>query len=280
MSDTPRYSPCITRSDHARIRTIRRLRERTARDATGHYYIEGVRCVIQAVRAGVAIQTLLLCPAQMTHPFLHTLVARLRQTGVPVLEVTPAVLHSIGTVADPQGIGAVVCQRWLPLDRAAPKAGLCWIALDTVQSPGNLGTILRTATAVGGAGVILLGDGIDPYDPAVVRGSMGAIFAQRLVRTTLPAFLRWKVAHGCLLVGTSPAAYTDYRAIAYRPPTVLLMGGERKGLPLALQTACDALVQIPMVGRSVDSLNLAVATGVLLYELFNQAYPPPGIVAS
>jgi len=143
------------------------------------------------------------------------------------------------------------------------------VALDTVQSPGNLGTILRTCDAVSAAGVILVGDAVDPFDQATVRATMGALFTQRFVRASLAEFSAWKASQNCLLVGTSPAAQTDYQAARYPAPVVLWMGGERKGLPAEFQQLCDVMVRIPMVGRS-DSLNLAVATSVLLYEVFNQ----------
>ena len=174
---------------------------------------------------------------------------------------------------EPQWIGAVVRQRWdtLPVAPSSPAAtgGLCWVALDQVHSPGNLGTILRTGDAVGASGLILIGDSVDPYDPACVRATMGAIFAQRLVRATPQEFASWKQGNDFRLVGTSPHAAHDYRAVSYPAQTVLFMGGEKKGLSDEQQRLCDDLVRIPMVGRS-DSLNLAVATGVLLYEVFNQ----------
>jgi TrmH family RNA methyltransferase len=134
-----------------------------------------------------------------------------------------------------------------------------------VHSPGNLGTLLRTSEAVGGGGLILLNDDVDPYDPATVRSTMGALFAQRFVCE----FMRWKERHRCMLVGTSPASQEDYHAAAYRAPTVLLMGDKREGLPPALQALCDVMVRIPMVGHA-DSLNLGVATSIMLYEIFNQ----------
>jgi TrmH family RNA methyltransferase len=114
-----------------------------------------------------------------------------------------------------------------------------------------------------------VGRASDPYDPASVRASMGALFSQRFVRTTAEELFAWTRRHHCLLAGTSPAGAADYRAVSYRPPTVLFMGSERKGLPPEHQARCDAVVRIPMVGSS-DSLNLAVATSVMLYEIFNQ----------
>jgi TrmH family RNA methyltransferase len=99
---------------------------------------------------------------------------------------------------------------------------------------------------------------------------MGSIFSQRFVRTSIAAFKRWKQRHSCMLVGTSPSAPHDYHAVTYQRPTLLLMGEERKGLPQELQALCDIMVRIPMVGET-DSLNLAIATGIMVYELFNQS---------
>lgn len=255
--------------NNVHIKRVRALHQRAERDRTGLFFLEGVRLVAQAVEARARIETLVYSPPLLVHPFGRRLARELCETGVRCLEVAPDVLHSLALNDDPQGIAAVVRQKWEPLARVSPGRDLCWVALDTVQSPGNLGTILRTCDAVGAAGVILVGDAIDPFDPATVRATMGALFTQRFVRTTLADFLAWKRAQNCLLVGTSPAAPVDYQAARYPAPIVLWMGGERKGLPVEFQQLCDAMVRIPMVGRS-DSLNLAVATSVLLYEVFNQ----------
>jgi TrmH family RNA methyltransferase len=257
-----------SRTDYA-IRRVRRLHERAERDRIGLHYTEGMRCLARAIRHGAHIETLVTCPTLLTHGFARRLARWLRQAGTPVLEVTPEVLASLSLVDDPQGLGAVVRQRWTPLARLTPTPDATWLMLDTVRSPGNLGTTLRTAEAVGAQGAILLGDAVDPYDPATVRASMGALFSQRFVRTSLPDLARWRRAHPCLLVGSSPTASVDYQAIAYRGPTLLVLGGERKGLAPDLLAACDVVVRIPMVGET-DSLNLSVAASLLLYEVFNQ----------
>src|SRR5207244_3679585 len=158
-----------------------------------------------------------------------------------------------------QGIGAVVRQRWETLEQVRWADEQCWVAVEAVQNPGNLGTILRTNAAVGGAGVILIGPTTDPYDPSAVRATLGALFSQRLVRTTAAQFAAWKERRHYQVVGTSPGAATDYRGVAYRPPVILLMGSERRGLSTEMQAICDLRLRIPMVGRC-DSLNLAVAT--------------------
>ena len=103
---------------------------------------------------------------------------------------------------------------------------------------------------------------------------MGAIFSQKLMRTNFADFLAWKQKYQCLLVGTADSSAQEYRSVDYRQPLILLMGSEPAGLPEAYQQACDVMVKLPMVGRS-DSLNLAVATGVVLYEIFYQKQDQP-----
>ncbi len=165
-----------SRNQH-QIKRLRRLHERAERDRTGLAYIEGMRFVARAVQHGVPIEALVACRPLLTHPFARHLVRQQRRAGTPILEVTPDVLSSVALADDPQGIGAVVRQRWTPLEQIDPADASCWVMLDTVRSPGNLGTILRTSEAVGGAGLMLLGDAVDPYDPATVRASMGSLFS-------------------------------------------------------------------------------------------------------
>lgn len=259
----------IDQDTHPAIRSIQRLRAREVREKTRLFYGEGLRFVYQAAQHRVPIETLVICRPLLKHAPAQRLVRQFQRKGAVILEVTPQVMQSLSLVQDSQGIGAVVHQQWEPLAEIKPAKELCWMVLSQVRSPGNLGTMLRTSEAVGGAGVILLGPATDPYEPSAVRATMGALFGQRLVRATVAEFARWKQRHRCQLIGTSPTAPTDYRSLVYRPPTLLLMGEERHGLTPELQALCDDMARIPMVGTS-DSLNVAVATGVMLYELFNQ----------
>jgi len=260
----------ITSRNHLLIKRVRSLQDRKERDRRGQYYVEGVRSLGQAARHQAHIETLVVCQPLLTNAFAARLAERLASSGVPTLEVTPEVMHSIAMVDDPQGVGAVVRQRWQPLERVKLGGKLCWLALEEVRSPGNLGSIIRTSDAAGAAGLILLGDSVDPYDPAAVRAGMGAMFTQRFVRTTPTELVRWKEPRKWRLIGTSPSASTDYRAADYTAsPVILLMGSERKGLSPQLEAICDVMVRIPMMGES-DSLNISVAAGVMLYEALNQ----------
>jgi TrmH family RNA methyltransferase len=259
----------ISSRNNPAVKAIRALSSRKQRDNTERFFVDGLHLVAAATQQQADIETCVVAPELLTSAFGRELVRALAHSGAHRIEVTADVFQSLAAKEHAQGLGIVARQRWLDLASVRPKAGQCWVALDTVQYPGNLGTILRTCDAVGGAGVILLGNTTDPYDPAAVRASLGAIFSQRLVRASFAEFAAWCRRHGVTVVGTSPAAAQDYQAVAYQPPLVLLMGSEPRGLLRQQQALCNVMVNIPMVGHS-DSLNLAVATGIMLYEVFNQ----------
>lgn len=259
----------ITSRNNPMIKEIRSLQQRKGRERRGLFFAEGIRIIAEAVELGAEIELGVVAAELLDSSFAAGLVEIMRTRGIPILEVSGDIFASLSRKDGPQGIGAIIRQRWETLADVELGAGLGWIALHEVQDPGNLGTILRTADAVGGSGVILVGPATDPYDPAALRASMGAIFSQRLVRATPQQLLDWKQAYGYPLVGTSDAATADYHRVGYPVPLVLFMGSERQGLTPDELAACDLMVRIPQVGRS-DSLNLAVATGVVLYEIFNQ----------
>lgn len=260
----------ITSRGNASVKRARRLRARPAREQAGLAYVEGVRQVAEAVLLGAEIEQLIVAPDLLRSDFARELVEDAAARGIALVEVTPEVFASLALKEHPQGLAAVVRQRWLPLHQADPGAGLCWVALEAVADPGNLGTILRTCEAVGAAGLILLGQSTDPYDPVAIRASTGAVFSQRLARATLDQLTAWVREGGGQLVGAALEGSRDYATAEYRRPLLILLGSERQGLSAEARAHCDQLVRIPMVGRS-DSLNLAVATGVLLYEVFNRS---------
>jgi TrmH family RNA methyltransferase len=135
-----------------------------------------------------------------------------------------------------------------------------------VRDPGNLGTILRTIDAVGANGAILIGETVDPFSVEAVRATMGSIFNVALARGRPAEFEEFRARWPGTMVGTHLSGKLDYRGADYRPPVLLVMGGEQAGLSLATAATCDVLVKIPMAGRA-DSLNLAVATGIMLFEI-------------
>lgn len=260
----------ITSASNPKVKWMRKLaRDRKERQRSGMCLVEGLRLVTEAVQLAAPIESLVVCPEILQSAHGRSLVSAQHYKGTPILFVSVEAFKSISAKDGPQGIAAIVRQNWYSLDELQVANNRRWVALDSVADPGNLGTILRTNDAVGGEGVLVLDQATDPYEMTALRASMGAVFSQKLTRATFESFLDWKRANGLPLIGASGQGSVDYRQVTYPDSMVLLMGSERHGLAEQHLRACDEIVRIPMVGRS-DSLNLAVATAVILYEIFAQ----------
>lgn len=262
----------ITSGANPTVKQIRALRQRKEREATGLCFVEGIRQVAEALQSGAEVVQLVVAPELLSSDFGRGIVAERVAAGAAVVELSREVFAGLSQKDGPQGLAAVVRQRWSALADVRLVASPGWVALVEPADPGNLGTIARTADATGVSGLILIGPSADPYDPAALRASMGAAFALPLVRCSWDEFAAWKLRAGAHLVGTSDRAPADFQAAAYPQPLVLLMGSERQGLNPAQLALCEQVVSIPMRGRA-DSLNLAVATGVVLYELVRRLTP-------
>ncbi|GMU39163.1 MAG: hypothetical protein AMXMBFR23_00290 [Chloroflexota bacterium] len=256
----------ITSTANARIKRIRSLRLRKERDEAGVAFVEGIRTVAEAIQLGAPVETLIDCPELLRSNFGRDLVDSARAAGIEVVEVSEVVFRTLSKREGPQGIAAVVRQEWERLQDLRLARGERWVALEEAADAGNIGTIVRTCDAAGSDGVILLDHTADPYDPVAMRASTGAVFTTRLIRATFDQFIDWARAQEVIVIGTAGDAADDYRTADYGERTVILMGSERAGLPPERQRQCDRMVSIPMLGR-VDSLNLAVATGLVLYEV-------------
>jgi TrmH family RNA methyltransferase len=241
--------------------------DRAHREARGTFFVEGVRNVVQAIENGFPIEALVHSDRLLKVAIARRLVRERRRSGTPTLHVTSEDFRQISKTQHASGVGAVVGQRWSSLHSTSPKAGLCWVVLDAVRSEGNLGSLVRTSEAIGGAGFILVGPRVDPYDPAVVRASMGAHFRQAFIRTNTRSLGNWLRRHRCRAVGASPDGPIELHRFGFPGPTVLMLGEERGGLTPWQRELCPELVRIPTVGAA-DSLNLAVAGSLLLYEVY------------
>ena len=262
----------ITSKSNPKIKDLRRLFNRRRRQRTGLFFTEGLQLLELAVQAHADITTLIVAPELLDDERAAKLASLQKQANLPSLEVTAEVLNTISPQDGHQGVAAVVRQRWHDLDDLHLSPESCWLALDEIKHPGSLGTILRTSDAAGAAGLILLGDCSDPYDPTAVRASLGAIFSQCVVKATFEDFAAWTKRQPCFVVGTSPAAPLDYQAVAYQSPTILFLGSDRRGLSPHQQAVCDTMVSIPMLGRC-DSHHVAVAAAIILYEILRQRRP-------
>ncbi len=254
----------ITSLSNPLVKAARGLHLRKEREESGLFLAEGLKIAAEAVDLGRPPKILMYGPDARDHPVLRTIAAATAEADGDVVEVHRDILEKVSRRDNPQTVVAVFEQIFTPLATLNPDTAACWVALQAVRDPGNLGTIIRTADAAGCGGVILVGDCCDPYSVEGVRATMGSIFAVPIYKATVAEFLDWRVGWPGSVVGTLLSATLDHRAAEYRRPAMILMGNEQQGLPPELAAACDVNVKIPMRGRA-DSLNLSVATGIMIY---------------
>lgn len=249
------------------IKDIKALALKKFRDQQNAFMAEGLKLVIDALDLGWQIRTLVFAKAGRGNAAVEKVAARTVAAGGTVLEVSEKVLVAITRRDNPQMVVGIFSQRFLALKDIRADNGDVWVALDRVRDPGNLGTVIRTVDAVGAKGVILVGDTTDPFSVETVRATMGSIFAVPVAKATTEAFLAWRGGFSGLVAGTHLKGAVDYRSVDFsRGPVLLMMGNEQQGLPESLAASCDRLLRIPQAGRA-DSLNLAVATGIMLFEI-------------
>ncbi len=250
------------------LRTCRRLHSRKERRQTGLFLVEGIRPVRAAIESAHTIELMLFAPDLLRGGYGQDTVDMARARSIPCMPLTAQEFASVSSRENPRGIACVGRQSWVSLDQMAQPASPV-VALYAPQDPGNLGTILRSCDATACSRVILIGDAVDPWHPAALRAAMGATFGMRLAQCDIAMFIAWARNQQLPIIGTSDRAPADYAMYPFSAPFVLLMGSERQGLPRELENIADDLVRIPMAG-DVDSLNLAVATALVLYEARNQ----------
>jgi len=263
----------ITSLQNDNVKLIRSLEMRKARRETGLFVAEGTSLLLTARDNGWSPRMLVSGPGAAESSAAMALNEWARAANADHLDVNAAVLEKLAAKDNPQSVMGVFEQKWAPLPPAksialSHNAAIppLWIVLEEVRDPGNLGTILRTADASGASGVILVGNTCDPFSREAVRASMGSIFAVPVARCERAAFISLARDWPGDVVGTHLAGRLDYRTADYRDPVLLVMGNEGAGLSEDATAACGKLVRIPMAGR-LDSLNLAVATALMLFEL-------------
>jgi RNA methyltransferase, TrmH family len=267
----------LTSRNNPKIKQVRQLlAQRKERDRTGLFVAEGIRHVGEAVEAHAGVEYICYAPELLTSEFANRLIQEQSEHGIPCLALDEDIFTSLAGKENPPGILAVVHKpKKLLTDLSA--SNFPWgVALVAPQDPGNIGSILRTIDAVGASGLLLLDDRennlycTDPYHPNSVRASMGSIFWYPPVTAEFSEFQSWVRANRIMIYGTSAHASQDYRQVTgFEQPMVLLMGSEREGLTPSQAVACDVMLKLPMHGR-VTSLNLAIATGVMLYSFLDR----------
>jgi TrmH family RNA methyltransferase len=256
----------VTSLSNPKVKAARALHLRKEREESGLFLAEGLKIVLEAIDMGHAPRMLFYGKdADVQEPLQRAIKATIDARG-ETIEVNRDILEKVSRRDNPQAVVGVFEQRFTPINKIDPKSAGCFVALEQVRDPGNLGTIIRTADAAGCGGVILIGDTVDPFSVEAVRATMGSVFALPIAKVTREEFLAWRKRWPGSVVGTLLTAKSDHRSTNYRAPTLILMGAEQSGLTPEIAAACDVNVKIPMRGRA-DSLNLAVATGIMIYAV-------------
>jgi RNA methyltransferase, TrmH family len=259
----------ITGFSNPLVKRVRALRDKKHRKREGLFLAEGLRILTEAREAGVLPEMLFHAPGGLDHPLATTLAHAIEAAGGDVIITSADILAKISGKENPQALVGVYRDCLTPLEMLDRAHADIWIVAQSLRDPGNLGTILRTGDAVGAGGLILIDDCVDPFSVEAVRASMGALFTQSITLCRWDEFLLWLRSGPGQLIGTSLKTDHDYQDPVYSSPAFLLVGNEAQGLPADYESACDVLVKIPMLGKA-DSLNAAVATAVMAYELLNQ----------
>ena len=238
----------ITSPHNPTIKLIRSLAEKRHRQEAGLFVAEG-RKVLERARAEGWVPEYLLTTTH-AEPWGEA----------ALMKIDGKMMGSISAQSNPPDQIGIFRQRWA--ENATPQG--TWVALEDMRDPGNLGTIIRTADAAGADGVILAGQSCDPFAPDCVRATMGSIFGVKLVKLEQQPFLDLCRSWPGEVVGTHLKATETYRR-TYKTPSLIVMGSEGKGLSEEATAACSTLVRIPMKGAA-ESLNVAIATGLMLFE--------------
>lgn len=251
------------------VKQVRSLRDKKHRRAEGLFLAEGLRILTEALDAGIAPEMLWHAPESAAHPLVRKLATATEAAGGEIFVTSTDILSKLSGKDNPGAVIGVYREWPTALDTLDRASAGIWLVAERLRDPGNLGTILRTGDAVGAGGLILIDECTDPFSVEAVRASMGAIFTQKLATARWGEFISWLRSGRGQLVGTSLNTQNDYQDPHYEAPTFLLIGNESQGLPEAYEAECDLLVKMPMLGKS-DSLNAAVATAVMAYEVLNQ----------
>jgi len=256
----------ITGFSNPTVKFLKSLRDKKHRRREGKFLAEGLRLLTDARECGRLPEMLVMADSRDPHPLLDALESDVLRAGGEVVETSEDILSKITGKDNPQAVCGVFPEFDTALSGIDRAAAPIWLVAQAMRDPGNLGTMLRTADAVGAGGLILLDDCVDPFSVETVRASMGAIFTQRIAQARWEEFLPWLRAGAGQLVAASLRDAVPYRGAPYAGPCFIMVGNESRGIPEEYERACDLRVTMPMKGRA-DSLNAAVAGAVLAYEV-------------
>ena len=260
----------IASPENQYIKLASSLRQKKNRDDTGLFAIEGIRLAREAVDSGFVLKFALVSEKETEMQAVAEIISRLEEQGCPVYTLTEGLCKKISDTETPQGVMLILEQKQQNISALAPEDNSApWIVLDSLQDPGNVGTIIRNADAAGAAGVILAGNCADVYAGKTVRATMGSLFHIPVVKATIEECLDFCARNYLPLYVTGAEAATDYTAADLSKAFALVVGNEGAGVGAHFRLPASLTLRIPIMGRA-ESLNVASAAAILLFEAARQ----------
>jgi TrmH family RNA methyltransferase len=264
---TPNQLRPVTSAQNALVKELRRAFQRSELTADGHAAIEGVRTIEEAIRSGLHLKAVFFSEAAQTRA--EALLPQLSKHAETLLLPDKVFENAVATET-PQGVAALVKVRAFKLpDVLKASSEVPVLVAERIQDPGNLGTLLRSAEALGASGVLLTEGTVSLYNPKTLRASAGSIFRLPTVRISSEKAIQGLREHGLRLVGTTSHSGAPLDEASLAGPVAIFLGNEGAGLPKTMLRQMDTLVEIPHAGK-VESLNAAVAGSIILYEAARQ----------
>jgi TrmH family RNA methyltransferase len=261
--------PLLTSAQNPKIKDACHLRDRRHRETSGQTLLEGYRELSRAFEYGIRIDACFLCPALFLGENENPLLERIAETGALVFEVTEPILRKMAYRDLPEGLVAVARIPDHRLESLPCVSDGLYLVAESIEKPGNLGSMLRSADAAGADGLIVCDRKTDLYNPNVIRASTGALFAMPLAETDSDDAYNWMRRNHLRIIAASPHAETVYTDADLARGTAIVVGTEQYGLSEFWMEKADVQVRIPMLGK-IDSLNVATAATLLLYEAARQ----------
>jgi len=254
------------------IKNLVKLRERKHRDRQSRFVVEGLREIGHAIAAGFELEDLYFCPELFPHDTSGAFIDDLRSSGrIPLTRVSKEVFCKASLREGPDGLIAVARQEAHSLATLKLPANPLLLVLEGIEKPGNLGAILRSADGAGAHAVVLVDCLLDLYNPNAIRSSQGLVFALPIVHAERDFLRKWLANHAISIVAATPGTPLMHWELDFSRPTALFMGSESDGLSTYWLEYADHRIRLPMEGRA-DSLNVAAATAVCLYEARRQRH--------
>lgn len=263
----------LTSNQNPKIKQALALRDRQAREKSGQFIIEGYREILRATDVGHPFDLLFICPSLFLGTNEDKLIERVVSNGAKIFPCSEAVFKKISYRDRPDGLLAIAPQRHLSLfdlnEKLENRPSPFLIVAEAIEKPGNLGTILRSSDAVGLDALIVCDRCTDIHNPNVVRASVGTLFTVPVIEAKGEETLQWLKSKGISILAATPSAELEYTAVDMTKPLAIAVGTEQLGLSKLWMEQADIQVRIPMRGTA-DSLNVAMATTLLLYECLRQ----------